>query len=159
MVEWAAVNRTDIGSSPILAAKENVMAIHYMYNYLGTHKLACGTTIQPSITSFTQVTVDKNEVTCSNCLRSREYRGLPSRQRMWQKEMVQQVHSLSNVELLLGILQLAGGDDYDGAFTPEGYWEFRCLKEELVERLVEVGWLHPAEDVQPVYDNLVNFPY
>ena len=42
---------------------------------------------------------------------------------------------MSNEELLKEVLWLAQGDDYDGAFTPEGMAEFEFMKRRLEKRL------------------------
>ena len=57
----------------------------------------------------------------------------------WQKEIIERVSRMSNLELLDETLSMAQGDDYDGCFTKRGAWEFDCLNRELRERLAD--WL------------------
>lgn len=49
------------------------------------------------------------------------------------------LRAMSNAELLEAMLCIAGGDDYDGGFTPEGEEEYDFLLELLHERLKD--WL------------------
>ena len=59
----------------------------------------------------------------------------------WQEEMLARIETMSNEELLNETLGLAGGDDYDGCFTPKGQWEYDRLVEELEHRLKACGFL------------------
>ncbi len=56
----------------------------------------------------------------------------------WRKrEREAEIRGLSNADLLDEVLQLAGGDDYDGGFTQFGLWEYEFAKTELQTRLAE----------------------
>jgi len=57
----------------------------------------------------------------------------------WRTEEFTRIKKLTNKELLDEVLQLAGGDYYDGDFTTRGRWTYYRLKEELEKRLGE--WL------------------
>lgn len=60
---------------------------------------------------------------------------MPKKERRWQAALRKSVLALSNRRLLERALDLAGGDDYDGAFTFAGEFEFSLLQEELNRRL------------------------
>jgi hypothetical protein len=53
----------------------------------------------------------------------------------------EEIEALSNEQLLEEVLDLAGGDDYDGCFTSRGWRTFERLKVELESRLLKVGFL------------------
>lgn len=53
----------------------------------------------------------------------------------------EKVKQMSNEVLLEELLQLAGGDDYDGCFTPIGLRQYEILKSELDSRLLKCGFL------------------
>ena len=55
------------------------------------------------------------------------------------------MQELSNHDLLIESLLLAGGDDYDGAFTGEGEITFNLLKQELYKRLINYKFLKKDE--------------
>lgn len=45
------------------------------------------------------------------------------------------VRSLTNDELVDELKSAAAGDDYDGCFTPYGFWQYDVLQKELEIRL------------------------
>jgi len=47
----------------------------------------------------------------------------------------------TNENLLVEILYLAQGDDYDGGMTDNGQWKYEQMKEELASRLESCGFL------------------
>ena len=51
------------------------------------------------------------------------------------------IKKMTNLDLMEETLGLAGGDDYDGCFTPEGSVRFSALKQELSARLWDVGFI------------------
>ena len=57
----------------------------------------------------------------------------------WQATIVASVEQRTNLELLTDTLWLGGGDDYDGAFTNRGAWEYEYYQWALQERLGD--WL------------------
>ena len=57
----------------------------------------------------------------------------------WQTKELERITELTNKELLDEVLDLAGGDDYEGEFTTEGVWTYWKLVDELEKRLSE--WL------------------
>jgi len=58
----------------------------------------------------------------------------------WQKEIAEREKKMTNRELLDEVLDQAGGDDWDGAFTDKGKWEYEYLIKMLEKRLE--GWLN-----------------
>lgn len=58
-----------------------------------------------------------------------------------KEEIDSRVKGYSNDKLLTETLYLAGGDDWEGCFTPEGQYEYDVLKLELERRLMEIGFL------------------
>ena len=58
-----------------------------------------------------------------------------------QKAIFNRIVQMSNNELLEATLFLAGGDYWEGTFTPKGEFEFMVLKNILFTRLENVGWL------------------
>ena len=59
--------------------------------------------------------------------------------RLWQKKIIENEKTMSNKELLDEVLDQAQGDDYEGAFTERGRWEYEYLLGKLHERLAD--WL------------------
>ena len=57
----------------------------------------------------------------------------------WQKKEQERIPQLSNRELLDETLELAGGNDYDGGYTPDGQITYHLLHNELYLRLYD--WL------------------
>lgn len=57
----------------------------------------------------------------------------------WQTKELERIAELTNKELLDEVLDLAGGDDWEGEFTAEGSWTYDKLVDELEKRLGE--WL------------------
>lgn len=57
------------------------------------------------------------------------------------------IPELSNSFLLEEYTCLAGGDDYDGCYTPHGEKYFGLLREELNKRLVACGFLTENDTV------------
>jgi hypothetical protein len=51
------------------------------------------------------------------------------------------IEALSNDMLLEEVLNLAGGDDYDGCFTSRGRRDYERLLTELESRLLKIGFL------------------
>lgn len=58
-----------------------------------------------------------------------------------KKEILERVAGYDNVTLFDQALIKSGGDDYDGAFTSQGSFEFDTVANELHRRLVESGFL------------------
>lgn len=48
---------------------------------------------------------------------------------------------LSNVDLIDHVISAAGGDDWDGCFTVDGYKEYLFCKKELNRRLKKAGFI------------------
>lgn len=63
----------------------------------------------------------------------------------WQKEVLEKISQLDNVDLLQETLALAGGDDYDGCMTERGGWEYQELQKELDSRLARSGFYTPEQ--------------
>lgn len=60
----------------------------------------------------------------------------------WSKKLInKEVAEMNNSQLLEETIDLAGGDDYDGFFTPKGTYTFRALSDELEKRLKLIGFL------------------
>jgi hypothetical protein len=57
----------------------------------------------------------------------------------FMENLIEREKHLTNEELLIEVLDLAGGDDWDGCFTENGKKEYEYLKSKLRERLSE--WL------------------
>lgn len=58
-----------------------------------------------------------------------------------EKEKIR-VSKLTNLELYDELLNIAGGDDYDGCFTPDGNISYAALHQEMNRRLVVCGFLN-----------------
>lgn len=63
----------------------------------------------------------------------------------WKQKFLDRVKTLPLGELLIEVMQAAGGDDYDGCFTERGRFEFGVLRKELTSRLFERGLLTSDE--------------
>jgi hypothetical protein len=59
----------------------------------------------------------------------------------WQQRIIDRARNASNDELFDWLLLCAPGDDYDGCFTDQGWWEYDYLKKEVRRRLLEIGFL------------------
>jgi hypothetical protein len=59
-----------------------------------------------------------------------------------QEKYLKWVSELSNENLFEEYSDLCGGDDYDGCFTNEGYWQMGVLSEEIIKRLKDIGFLN-----------------
>jgi len=60
----------------------------------------------------------------------------------WSKQkIIDRVLAYSNEDLIYNVLSLAGGDDYDGGFTPSGNFEYGISLKELSKRLISVGFI------------------
>ncbi len=53
----------------------------------------------------------------------------------FKENTIEREKHLTNQELLEEVIDLASGDDWDGAFTERGAWEFEYLQGKLKERL------------------------
>lgn len=58
----------------------------------------------------------------------------------WKKKEIERIKLLDNNHLLGESLEMAGGDDYDGCFTRNGWITYCVLIEELGFRLKD--WLN-----------------
>ena len=60
----------------------------------------------------------------------------------WSKQkIIDRALAYSNEDLIYNVLYLAGGDDYDGCFTPRGEFEYEISLKELSKRLISVGFI------------------
>lgn len=59
----------------------------------------------------------------------------------WESKYAPQVKALSNKELLDEVIELAGGDDYEGCHTVLGSIVYDLLRAELKDRLTTYGFL------------------
>lgn len=66
--------------------------------------------------------------------------------KLWQQRVIDHTTDLSNEDLLEEVLYQAGGDDYDGCFTPGGMWEYEYLVKTLKERLTAIGFFKVEAD-------------
>ena len=57
----------------------------------------------------------------------------------WQQKIIDYYSNISNVDLLDEVLDLARGNDWEGAFTDHGWWKFNYVKSLLYGRLTD--WL------------------
>ena len=62
------------------------------------------------------------------------------------------IPELSNNDLLDEAFSLAGGDDYDGAWTSAGHVSYMLLIRELDQRLIKIGFLEAEEEEQQDVD-------
>lgn len=53
----------------------------------------------------------------------------------WQNKLIDQWESSSMSDLLDEVLYLAGGDDWDGHFTPHGWKVYKFMREYLKSRI------------------------
>ena len=66
------------------------------------------------------------------------YRDIPAEQ---INKYEQDIHLLTNDELLNDVINLAGGDSWDGDFTYHGAEVFNLMRKELTFRLKAIGFL------------------
>ena len=59
----------------------------------------------------------------------------------WQQDIIDNIATTNNEELLDETLSLSRGDSYDGLFTKQGEWEYKAYYKELVKRLTDIGFL------------------
>ena len=62
----------------------------------------------------------------------------------WQREIIDYYSNISNRDLLEEVLAQARGDDWGGAFTSRGWWQFQYARSLLHERLA--NWLAIESD-------------
>lgn len=59
----------------------------------------------------------------------------------FKKKEKLRIQALSSDDLFKEVIELAGGDDYDGCSTPEGEVKFPLLLEELETRLIKANFI------------------
>lgn len=56
-----------------------------------------------------------------------------------QEGYLEFLKGMSVQDLLEQMLEQATGDDWEGSFTPRGYWDYQQTKKELSSRLIALG--------------------